>query len=161
MTENIPDLIAEARKAVLTMDYARAFQGGLVGRLASALEKVTAERDALGRSITEQNDTIAKLEHHWAALAAVVEQAKRDVRSTTDPAANIRRLWKARDTLSTAPSVALDHVKAEARESVVTPEAREHWEWAQKSRQANGYQGCVCALCGVMERVHEKGECND
>ena len=139
MTEH-EDLIAEARKAVLTMDYARAFQGGLVGRLASALEKVTAERDA---------------------LAAVVEQAKRDVRSTTDPAANIRRLWKARDTLSTAPSVALDRVKAEARESVVTPEAREHWEWAQKGRQAHGDRGCVCALCGVMERVYEKGECND
>ena len=65
------------------------------------------------------------------------------------------------DILNAAPSVALDRVKAEARESVVTPEAREHWEWAQKRRQAHGDRGCVCALCGVMERVYEKGECND
>lgn len=32
------DLIEEARTAVLNMDYSRAYQGGLVGRLADALE---------------------------------------------------------------------------------------------------------------------------
>lgn len=31
-------LIEEARRSVLTMDYERAYQGGLVGRLADALE---------------------------------------------------------------------------------------------------------------------------
>lgn len=37
MNEN-EKLIEEARRSVLTMDYERAYQGGLVGRLADALE---------------------------------------------------------------------------------------------------------------------------
>ena len=41
------ELIAEARRAVMTMDYERAYQGGLVGRLADALEAaVFRERTA-------------------------------------------------------------------------------------------------------------------
>lgn len=55
MTEKTDDLIDEARQAVLTMDYTLAYQGGLVGRLADALEAATREpSDGDRESIAKQ-----------------------------------------------------------------------------------------------------------
>lgn len=37
-------------------------------------------------------------------------------------------------------------------ERFATPEALEHWRWAEKHRGAAG-PGCACPLCGVMSRL--------
>lgn len=84
----IEELIAEARKAVLVMDHERAYQGGLVGRLADALEQVTAERDALRAEAREAHDLLVwmAVELGWATdgrLKTAVGHAKEVLRVRT------------------------------------------------------------------------------
>ena len=55
-----------------------------------------------------------------------------------------------------------EQVRAEVAERIVTPEARKHWDWAERRRDRFGDIGCVCALCGVMSRIaREKGSYDD
>lgn len=55
-------------------------------------------------------------------------------------------------------SAVLARVKAEAVASVVTDQARKHWEWAEARRQRFNDAGCTCDLCGVMANIAQAGE---
>lgn len=57
------------------------------------------------------------------------------------------------DIIATAPVDVLHERYVTLLESVITDEARDHWEWAQSKREKSADAGCVCALCGVMTRI--------
>ena len=67
--DDVQALIDEARGAVLTMDYERAYQGGLIGRLADALE-------AAEKELAMRRSESADFERERDELAAVIERAR-------------------------------------------------------------------------------------
>jgi hypothetical protein len=75
VTTDIAALIAEAREAVLSMDYERAYQGTLVDRLADALEAAHAEPEfdepcncaSLSNPAQTEPDDDEREAHQWLA----------------------------------------------------------------------------------------------
>lgn len=116
------ELIAEARQAVLSMDYARAYQYGLVGRLADALEESERERDgalramnthSCGESAEASYRRTLKAEAERDTLAATLERVRSllgeldlDSGRVTAPGTAWGSILREALALASAPSVA-------------------------------------------------------
>ena len=60
-----------------------------------------------------------------------------------------------------APGQSEAEVRADEREKAITPDARAHWEWAERNRQRHGDRGCICAICGLMANLTAAEEASD